>query len=463
MSENSRRIAIIGGGVGGYVAAIRAAQLGGQVSLIEKDLLGGTCLNRGCVPTKCLVQATGILRQARQAADFGINIESASADIPAMMKRKREVVAQLRAGVEQLMKNNKVKVYRGTGAIISPNKVRVEGEREAIIEADRIIIATGSEPASLPVPGADGKGVITSNEALELERIPASLVVIGGGVVGVEFAQIFRALSTGVTVVEMMPNIIPGEDSEITDILADSLRGDGVEIFTGAKVSGIGGAGKKKTLTFETGGGTREVTAEAVLMAVGRRPFTEGLGIAEAGIACDNKGRISVDKHMQTSQPGIYAIGDVLGGHMLAHAAMAEGVGAAENAMGLAREMDYSVVPRCVYAWPEIAAVGLTEAAAREKYGSVKVGRFPLFANSRAVIAGEAAGMVKIVAESKYNQVVGAGIAGPHATELIAEAALAIRLEATLDDLIATIHAHPTLSEAVYEAALNAEGIGIHY
>ena len=426
-------------------------------------MLGGTCLNRGCVPTKCLVQAAGLLRQARQAGDFGIRIESAAADVPAMMKRKREVVAQLRAGVEQLMKNNKVKVYRGTGAIVSPNKVRVDGASEAIIEADKIILATGSEPASIPVPGAAGKGVITSNKALELERLPASLVVIGGGVVGVEFAQVFRALGAAVSIVEMMPNIVPGEDSEVTDILAEALRQDGIEICTGAKVTGIGDTAKKKTVAFQTSEGAREATAETVLMAVGRRPFTEGSGVAGAGIARDDKGRIAVDRHLETSSPGVYAVGDVLGGSMLAHAAMAEGVCAAENAMGLAREMDYGVVPRCVYTSPELAAVGLTEAAARERYGSIKVGRFPLFANSRAVIAGEAAGMVKIIADSKYGQVVGAGIAGPHATELIAEAALAVRLEATLDDLIATIHAHPTFSEAVYEAALNAEGKGLHY
>ena len=464
MTDSRQRIAIIGGGPGGYVAAIRAAQLGAQVSLIEKDQLGGTCLNRGCVPTKYLIHATSIFRQAQLAHNFGIKISELSVDFPEMMKRKQAVIRQLQSGIEYLMDKNKIKVYQGTGTIFRPGKIRVTGETETLIEVDKIIIATGSEPASLPIEGASGKGVIFNSEGLELQLPPSSLIIIGGGVIGIEFAQIFQRLNTKVAIIEMMPNILPNEDIEITDVLAEELQAGGTGIYTGARVLNIGDTrGKKKTVTFETQNGSQELTAKIILMAVGRRPFIQDSGVTELGIASGKNGKIYVNNYLETNVPGIYAVGDVLGGSMLAHVAMAEGVCAAENAMGMTKEMNYNVIPRCVYASPEVAAVGLTEAEAKAKYSNIKVGNFPLVGNSKAVIIGETTGMVKIIAEAKYNQLLGVSIIGPHATELIAEAALAIKLEVTLDELIATIHAHPTLSEAIMEAGLNGEGRGIHY
>ncbi len=463
MAEGTR-VVIIGGGPGGYVAAIRAAQLGGRVTMIEKDAMGGTCLNRGCVPTKFLIHATNILWQARHAKAYGLGFEGISVDLAQMMKQKGAVVARLRSGVEYLMGKNKIEIVRGVGSIAGRGKVSVSGAQQKTIEADKIIIATGSEPSSIPVDGAYTKAVITSDDLLAATAYPKSILVIGGGVVGVEFAQVLSRLGVKVTIVEMMPRILPSEDAEISGVLQEALKKESIAMFMGARVNAIktDGAGMT-TVFFESDGGKKEASAEKVLMAVGRRPYLKDSGIDKIGILPEKGGRLVVNDCMETKVGGVYAIGDVLGGSMLAHVAMAEGICAAENALGMKKKMDYSVVPRCVYSSPEVAGVGLTEAEVKAKYGSVKVGKFPLVGNSKGVITDETSGMVKMVADPKYKQVLGVQIAAPHATELIAEAGLAIRLEATMEEIATTIHAHPTLSEAMAEAGLNGEGKGLHF
>ena len=465
MTDSVQKIVIIGGGPGGYVAAIRAAQLGAKVTLIEKEALGGTCLNRGCVPTKFLIQAADMHWQARHAQRFGMVFEGLSIDFTAMMKEKAAVVRRLCNGVGYLMQKGKIDVVQGTGTILGPNKVRadVSGKPAVELTADTIIIATGSVPIIPPIDGAEGKGVITSDHALAMKTFPASITIIGGGVIGVEFAQIFNRLNTKTTIIEMMPGILPGEHPEISAGLEKQLRSEGIEIYTAAQVTGIvHRTQREQVVRFKTKERPKEAVSELVLMAVGRKPCLTGLGVEACGIRLDGKGCVAVDQHLETSIGGIYAIGDAIGGSMLAHTAMAEGICAVENVMGQERAMDYTVVPRCVYSSPEVAGVGLTEDQAKAEYGSIKVGHFPFISNSKAVIGGDTEGMVKVIAEAEYDQVVGVSIVGPHATELIAQAGIAINLEATLDEVAETIVAHPTLSEAVAEAALNALGQGLH-
>ncbi|OIP92308.1 MAG: dihydrolipoyl dehydrogenase [Syntrophaceae bacterium CG2_30_49_12] len=461
MSEKRNRIAIIGGGPGGYVAAICAAQLGGEVTLIEKDRLGGTCLNRGCIPTKSLLQSAGVLRQIERADTFGISIENLSFDYAKMRRRKEKVVQQLLKGIGFLMKKNNISVISGTGTIVKPGMVKVAGS-EKMIEADKIIIATGSEPASIPIAGADRKGVISSDEAIDMEELPESMIIIGGGVIGVEFAQLFCRLKTRVAVIEMMPRLLPTEDAEIALILERKLTREGVAVYTDATVKEIGTNEKgEKVVTFSFKGEEKRLVAGKVLIAVGRRPCTENLGLEKLSLPL-KKDRIVVNNRMETDIENIYAIGDVVGDVMLAHKSMAEGRCAAQNAMGIVSEMDYRAVPRCVYTSPEVAAVGLTEREAREKYGDIKIGKFPFRANGKALILDETDGMVKFIVEPRYGEVLGVGIIGPHATEMIGEAALGIKLEASFNDFASSIHAHPTLSEGLMEAALTVEGKSLH-
>ena len=461
MSEKRSRIVIIGGGPGGYVAAIRAAQLGGEVTLIEMDKLGGTCLHRGCIPTKSLLQSADILRQIEHADTFGISLENLSLDYVKVCKRKQNVVQQLLKGVEFLMKKNKITVIGGIGTIVAPGMVKVAGS-EKMIAADKIIIATGSEPTSIPIEGADSKGVIVSDEAIAMEELPESMIIIGGGVIGVEFAQIFCRMKTRVTIIEMMPCLLPTEDGEIARMLERVLNREGVDIYTDATVKGIGTNERgEKVVTFSFKGEEKRLIASKVLVAVGRRPRTENLGLERLPVSLE-KGHVVVSKRMETSIKNLYAIGDVVGNLMLAHKAMAEGRCAAQNAMGIVSEMDYRAVPRCIYTFPEVATVGMTEREAREKYGNVKIGRFPFRANGKALILGETDGMVKFIVEPQYGKVLGVGIIGPHATELIAEAVLGIKLEAHFNDFASSIHAHPTLSEGLMEAALGVEGRSLH-
>ncbi len=458
------RIAIIGGGPGGYVAAIRAAQLGGQVTLIEKSNLGGTCLNVGCIPTKALLQSAEILEEARQAAEFGIDLEVKGFDWPRVQAKKEAVVRQLVGGVGGLMKVNKVRVVSGTAAFETAKKLKVakpDGSSEAV-EADKIIIASGSVPVMPPISGVkDHPACLDSTGALSLETVPRSLLVIGGGVIGLELATVYRAFGAEVTVVEALPKLLPMMDGELTAMLAQNLKQSGIEILTDARVVEVGQAKKGAAVKVEVGGQAKIFEAEKVLVAVGRRTDTEALGLDEAGIKHD-RGRIEVDDKMETSLKDVYAVGDCLGRIMLAHVASVQGEIAAENALGHKAFFEAASNPYCVYTRPEFAGVGLTEEAAKEKKLDYVVGKFPLAANGKALIMNGGQGTVKVLLGREFKEILGVHILGPRATDIIAECALAISLEATVEDLIAAIHAHPTVSEAVREGMLAAEKRAIH-
>ena len=450
------KVVVIGGGPGGYPAAIRAAQMGAQVTLIENRDLGGACLNRGCIPTKALLHSANLFHQTKNASSFGIITAKVKLNFPKVMEHDGGIVKSLVGGLGSILKSNGITVVKGTGALANAQTVRIVEANEEI-RADRIIIATGSVPVKLPIKGADLPGVITSDEALSLTKLPKSILIIGGGVIGIEFAQIFNRMGTHVTVVEMLPQIIPAEDSEIVAKLKAMLVKEGIAIHTDTTVKEIKGKGDKKTVSF----GDKEEVVDMVLLAVGRAPFTEGLGADTIGLQME-KGTIAVNEYLETNVPGVYAIGDVIGNYMLAHVATSEGEHAAQNALGNLKAMDYKAVPRALYTSPELGSVGLTEKEAKEKYGQIKVGKFPLAASGKALILGEKGGMVKVVAEPKYGEVVGVHILGPHATDLIAEAVLGLHLEAALEEFAHTIHAHPTLSESIMEAALDADGKAIH-
>ena len=455
-------VVVVGGGPAGYVAAIRASQLDGKVILIEKDSLGGTCLNRGCVPTKALLHSVGVLESARKGKGCGVDVGDIIIDFAKMMSHKDTVVKTLVSGVQYLMKSNAIEVIKGTGRLISPTEVEVDSGQKESVRGDRIILTPGSIPSVVPIPGVDGSGVITSDDALRLTEIPQSLLVIGGGAIGVEFATIFAKLGTEVTIVEMLPQIIPTEDLELAKSLKGVLEREGIKIFTGAQVGRIEDDSEgDKLVTVNTGEGEQKLTAELVLVAVGRKPSLEGLGLEGVGIKTE-RGSIIVNDRMETGVPGIYAAGDAVGGILLAHVASAEGEVAAENALGKDSVMDYRVVPRCIYTMPEIAAVGLTESQAKEEGLDLKVGRFPFSANSKALISGQRDGFVKVLSDAGSGEIYGVHIFGPRATELISEATLAMGMEATVAEISSTIHAHPTLSEAVREAALDAEGMAVH-
>ncbi len=455
-------VVVVGGGPAGYVAAIRASQLGGKVILIEKDSLGGTCLNRGCIPTKALLHSVEILELARGGKDYGVSVGEPIIDFTKMMSRKDTVVNTLVSGVQYLMRSNAIEVIKGTGKVISPTEVEVDSGQKEAVKAAKIILAPGSVPSVVPIPGVDGSGVITSDDALQLSEIPQSLLVIGGGAIGVEFATIFAKLGAKVTIVEMLPQIIPTEDHELSMSLKRVLERDGIKILTSAQVSRIeDNTEGDKLISVATGEGEQKLTAELVLVAVGRKPNIEGLGLGRVGIKTE-RGSITVNDRMETNVPGIYAAGDAIGGILLAHVASAEGVVAVENALGEDSVIDYKVVPRCIYTMPEVAAIGLTESQAREEGLSLKVSNFPFTANPKAVILGQPDGFVKVLSDAKSGEIFGIHIFGPQATELISEAALAMKMEATVSEISSTIHAHPTLSEAIRETALDAEGRVVH-
>ena len=456
---NEKDVVVIGGGPGGYVAAIHAAHLGAKVALVEKDRLGGTCLNRGCIPTKALVRSTEVLLEARRASDFGIELDNVKINFPKIMARKSNVVDKLVSGVEQLMKSNKISVYRGTGRIVSPQLVKVNDEE---IAAKKIIIATGSETALLPIPGLDLPGVLTTDDILELKELPESLVVIGGSHVGVEFASIFNVLGARVTIVKRRPLRLEPVDEEIGRRFAQTLPRQGIEVKIGAAVKAIKRNGAVLKVVWDTPEGEQGVEGQMVLMATGRQPFTEGLGLSELGIRMDGRA-IVVNEHLETNVDGVYAIGDVLGKSMLAHVASYEGEVAVENALGRSRQVDYRAVPSVVYTHPEVAGVGLTEVEANDSGIPYKVSKFPFLACGRAVAMDETMGMVKMICNAKNGMVLGVHIMGPHADELIAEGALAIQLGATARDIAHTIHAHPTLPEAVHETAMGQLEGAIHF
>ena len=452
-------VVVIGGGPGGYVAAIHAAHLGAEVALIEKDRLGGTCLNRGCIPTKALVRSTEVFLEAKRADEFGVEIGSVKANLPQIMARKKKVVDTAVSGVEQLIKVNRVSLHYGTGRLVSPRLVKVNTTE---IRAKKIIVATGSKSTLLPVDGLGLPGVITTDDILELEELPESLVVIGGSHVGVEFASIFNALGTKVTIVKRRPLLLEPVDGEIGRRFAQLLPRQGIRVITGAAVKAILRDGSLLRVVWDTPEGEQGVNGQMVLMATGRQPYSEGLGWSELGLKMEG-GAIAVNEYLETNIEGIHAIGDVLGRHMSAHVASYEGEIATENALGRRRQADYRAVPTCVFTYPEIAGVGITEQDARDSNTPHKVSKFPFAACGRAIAMGETVGMVKIICHAHDGKVLGVHIMGPHAGDLIAEGALAIQLGATAKDLAHTIHAHPTLPEAVRETAMGLLDGAIHF
>jgi len=454
-----KNIVIIGGGPAGYVAAIHAAHLGASVALVEKDKLGGTCLNRGCIPTKALVRSAEALLEARRANDFGVDVGNIKINFPRIMARKSNIVNQLVFGVEQLMKANKISVHRDSGRILSPHLVKVNDEE---IATRKLIIATGSESTPLPVPGLDLPGVLTTDDILELKELPKSLVVIGGSHVGAEFASIFNVLGTKVTIVKRRPLLLEPIDEEIGRRFAQTLPRQGIDVKIGAAVKAIRREESVLKVVWDTPEGEQGVEGQMVLMATGRAPYTEGLGLSELGIKIDDRA-IVVNERLETNVEDVYAVGDVLGKSMLAHVASYEGEVAVENALGRSRLADYRAVPSCVFTQPEIAGVGITEKAAKESGIPHKVSKFPFAACGRAVAMDETMGMVKMICDAENGRVLGMHIMGPHASDLIAEGVLAIQLGATAKDIAHTIHAHPTLPEAVLEATMGQLEGSIHF
>jgi len=455
------KIAILGGGPGGYVAAVRAAQLGAKVAVIEKTQLGGTCLNRGCIPTKALVAGAEAFRNVKKAGEFGIKAGNVSVDFIRLMERKNQVVERLRNGIHYLFQKNKIDLHQGTGKLISFKEIQIikeDGTKE-VITAENIIIATGSEPALLPSLGCDGEMVITSNEALKLSMIPSQLVVIGGGVIGCEFASIFAELGSRVTIVEAMANILPSVDKEVARLTQSLFKRRGITVKTKAMVKEVRKRGPEMTVLLDNG---EEVAGDKVLISIGRVLNNRGLGLEDLGIALGPQGEITVNDRMQTNIPHIYAIGDITNKMQLAHVASAQGLVAAENIMGLDRIMDYKVVPNCIYTFPEIAGVGITGQEAEEQGRRVKTGKFPVMASGKAQAMGETEGFVKVLADPDTDLILGVHIVGPHATDLIGEAALAIKTGITAGQLVQTIHAHPTLSETLAEAMEAVHGRSIH-
>jgi dihydrolipoamide dehydrogenase len=451
-------VCVVGGGPGGYTAAVRAAHLGGKVILVEKDEIGGTCLNRGCIPLKVLLQAAEIISVMKEAKNFGIAAGNLTLDLKTLMELKDSVVTTLRDQTRKLVENSGTEIVKGDGVVEDSNSVlvRLEGGRERMISCGKIILATGSTATRLPVEGALGKNVITSDDALKLESTPESIIIAGGGAVGTEFACALNAFGSKVTLLEMMPNLLPAEDEEITSLLKQYLEKQGIVVKTGAMVKAIKeGADGEKIVAVAVQGKEDTIIGKMVLMAAGRSPNLSVLGTNRIGVQTF-KGGITVDARMQTNVAGIYAIGDLVGKLQFAHVASAQGVVAADNAMGKDSRMDYRAVPRCVYTIPEMAAVGLTEKQARDEGLKIKVGKVPFSNVGRAHTLGDTRGGVKIIADQEYGAILGASLIGPRATELTQEIVLAMKLESTVGDVAAAIHPHPTLTEALKEAAEKA-------
>lgn len=457
-------VAIIGSGPGGYVAAIRCAQLGMKTALIEKyPTLGGTCLNVGCIPSKAMLDSSEhYFNAVHHFEEHGIEVKSPKVNIKQMVERKRGVVKMTCDGINFLMKKNKITVYTGVGSFESKtviNITKADGTKEQI-ETVKAIIATGSKPSSLPGIEIDKKRVITSTEALELSEIPKHLIVIGGGVIGLELGSVYARIGSKVSVVEFMDRLIPGMDAGLGKELQRVMKKDlKVEFFMKHKVESVVSKGKEVTVTADNGKGEKvEIKGDYVLMAVGRKPYTEGLNLEKAGIKLDARGRVEVDKHLKTSADNIYAIGDVVVGAMLAHKAEEEGVFVAEQMAGQKPHIDYNLIPGVVYTWPEVAAVGLTEEQLKEKGVKYKVGSFPFKASGRARASMDTDGFVKVLADETTDEVLGVHMIGPRTADMIAEAVVAMEFRASAEDISRICHAHPTFTESLKEAALDATG-----
>ncbi|CAI8359461.1 MAG: Dihydrolipoyl dehydrogenase [Opitutia bacterium UBA7350] len=465
MSEaNSFDCIIIGSGPGGYVAAIRAAQLGFKTALVEKDKhLGGTCLNVGCIPSKALLHSTEMFHfAAHGAAAHGIQIKKPVIDVSQLMAKKSATVDQLRGGIEHLMKANKIKVFHGLGKLSSSNQVRVCSKNETILQAKNIILATGSSVIELPFLPFDGKTIVSSNEAIAFTEVPHKIAVVGAGAIGLELGSVWARLGAQVDVIEFLPNIAAGFDKDVSKTAERLFKKQGLNFHLGTKVIGVKQDGKRTILTAEKDGNNIDFEADKILVAVGRRPNTEGLGLELVDISCDEKGRIPVDAQYRTVAPGIYAIGDVIKGPMLAHKAEEEAVACIECIAGQAGHVNYDCIPNVIYTEPEIASVGLTEAAAKEKGLTVKVGKFNFLANGRAIATDATDGFAKVIADAQSDRLLGIQIIAKSASEMIASAIAHMEYGGSAEDLARTVHAHPTLTETLKEAALAVGGRTLH-
>ena len=459
--ESSYDLVVIGSGPGGYVAAIRAGQLGLKAAIIEREALGGTCLNWGCIPTKALLKNAEIVSYVRRSEEFGLKFDGFHADYGVAMARSRRVVDRNTRGVRFLLRKNNVEHIQGTGRLAGPNRVAVDPQGN-VIEAKNIIIATGSRPRAIPTLPVDGDRIISSRESIVLTDLPASMVIIGGGAIGVEFAYIYAMYGVEVTIVELLPRLVPNEDEDISAQLERSFKSQGMNILTGAAVTGVHTRLDGATVSVEQDGTSQSIETGMVLVAVGVQPNVEELGLDSAGVAVDRTG-ISVNEFLATNVPGLYAIGDVTGKMPLAHVASAQAVTAVEHIMGMEPQpMDYINMPRTTYCNPQIASFGLTEAQAREQGYEVSVGTFNAMANGKALAMGETEGMVKLVVDSRYGELLGGHMIGPEVTELLGELSMTKMLEGTTLELGWTVHPHPSLSEMLKEAALSAQGRAVH-
>lgn len=455
---------VLGSGPGGYVAAIRASQLGLKTAIIEREALGGICLNWGCIPTKALLKSASVFEYINHAKDYGISVSDAKADFSAVVKRSRNVADGMSKGVQFLMKKNKIEVIMGTGKLKSGKKVEVTGAdgRKTEYSASHIIVATGGRSRELPSLKQDGKKIIGYREAMTLPSQPKSMVIVGSGAIGVEFAYFYNSMGTKVTIVEFMPNVVPVEDEEVSKALAKSFKSAGIEILTNAEVTSVDTKGSGCKVYVKEASGEKTIECDIVLSAVGVVANIEGIGLEDVGIVTD-KGKIVTDKYYQTNIPGYYAIGDCTAGQALAHVASAEGIICVEKIAGHhPQPLDYRNIPGCTYCSPEIASVGYTEKAAKEAGFEIKVGKFPFSASGKASASGHKEGFVKLIFDARYGELLGAHLIGANVTEMIAEAVALRKLETTGEELIKTVHPHPTMSEAIMEAAAAAYGEVIH-
>ncbi|ODS50113.1 MAG: dihydrolipoamide dehydrogenase [Halanaerobium sp. 4-GBenrich] len=465
MGENKYQIAIIGSGPGGYVAALRAGYYGKKTVLIEKEMLGGTCLNWGCIPTKAFVRSAELFSDIKNAKSFGLEVENAEVNFPAVVKRKDQIVKRLVGGIDYLLKQNNVVKLEGRASFIDSKKLKIENEdKTEEIEAENIIIATGSKAAELPIPGADLDGILDSREVLDLKELPESMVIIGGGIIGMEFAFIFSSFGVEVTVVEYLEQLVSGVDSEIAKELLRSAKRRKINVKTSSEVKEIKNSSDGYEVIYLNKDKEKSVKAEKILMAVGRKPYHQGLNLENAGVEITERRKaVKVNKKMQTNVDGIYAVGDVTDKVLLAHVASHQGVIAVENIMGKDKKMSYHAVPGAIFSSPEIGTVGLSEDEAKEQGIDYKVGSFPFAANGKVLAMGERNGKVKIIAEKGSNKIIGAAVIGLAASDLIAELTLAVNLGLTADQLAETIHAHPTTAETIHEAALDLTSSAIHF
>jgi dihydrolipoamide dehydrogenase len=465
MSADRFDVAILGGGPGGYVAAIRAGQLGLRTAVIEKDKVGGTCLHWGCIPTKALLETAEVIHMTRRAGEFGVRVAESTLDLKAAMERKERVVKKLFMGTESLLRKSKVVTIKGRGVLLDPNRIGVAepGGTGREVEAGAVILATGSRVGSLPMVPMDGHVVISSDDILGLDHVPDTLLVVGAGAVGVEFASIYHSFGSKVVLIEKEPRLVPLEDAEVAEALLRSFSRQGIESHVGASIKSVRAEGDAAWSEFEVNGQSHRIRTDRVLMAAGRRPVTDGLGLEALGVAME-RGFVVVDEYQRTNVPALYAIGDIVPSPALAHVASHEGIVAVEHIAGRhPHPVNYAAIPNCTYCRPQIASVGLTEAQARAAGRQVRVGKFPFIANSKANILGEGDGFIKAVADANSGEILGVHIIGVNATEQIAESVVARHFEATAIELAEVVHAHPTLAEATMEAMLATDGRAIHF